>query len=374
VGAGETKLLMVHDYPPLTGGGLALGALELARVLGPGVRCRIVSSRGADDFADDRAALAGVGTWCGVGSTRRALRALRAADVLVVHWTFSFRRLSTAALVLGPLLGTATVCVIHTAPAHCRYNRMRGVPDAARRPVVALLRAALRRCAHVVALGDAHAAALEGAGIRASDVLPLPVARPAPRPRSALRPPLTLGFAGELSRMKGADDLPALLRVLTPQLAFRVAGRGPLMRSIAGTIAALAPDQRAQVSLLGFVSPQDMPAFYAGLDILLVLSRTESQCRVALEAMAAGVVVLARCADEVAHVVQDGVTGFLIDPDDPPAIARLAADLAAAPDRVATVRARALAHAERAFERSSADWRRFLADVDAARRGRTAAP
>ena len=112
--------------------------------------------------------------------------------------------------------------MIHTAPEHCEYNRIRSLPPFARRLLLALLRGALRRSTETVALSGTHAVALERVGLRAGRILPLPVA-PARHPRSgrhAAGRPSRLGFAGELSALKGADDLPVLLRTLTPRFGF----------------------------------------------------------------------------------------------------------------------------------------------------------
>src|SRR5688500_14453671 len=106
-------VLMVHDYPPFTGGGLALAARELAQLLREDFAFRVLSSRPVDHFADDRRRLAATGgadePLCALASPRRTLRWLREADAVVVHWTFSFRRLSTLMLLAAPLVGKPTV-------------------------------------------------------------------------------------------------------------------------------------------------------------------------------------------------------------------------------------------------------------------------
>ena len=109
-------VLMVHDYPPFSGGGLALGVRQIVAALDDEFAFRVVSSRAHDHFADDRARLATpeavrehVAT---LAAPRQALRWLREADAVVVHWTFSFRRLSTLLLLAAPLLGKPTVLVL----------------------------------------------------------------------------------------------------------------------------------------------------------------------------------------------------------------------------------------------------------------------
>lgn len=368
---------MVHDYPPVTGGGLAIGAVELAVLLQDDFRFRVVSSRTVDHFADDRSAHAAAG---GIGDdrgspawtlacSRRALSWARAADAVVVHWTFSFRALSTGTLLLGTFLRRPTICVIHTTPRHCRYNRVERLPAAVRRPLFAALAAVLRRCTAVVALGPSHAAALRDAHVCEPRVLPLPVT-PTPGHRSAFERRsrgadalTTVGIVGELSRVKGADELGPVLCALTPRFRVRIAGRGPLRDDVRAAIAALAPEQRAAVELRDRIDPADMPEFYAGLDCVLVLSHTESQCRVAFEAMLSGAIVLARPSEGIVDIVQDGRTGVLVDPRDPAALRAALARLAADPAERAALRGQARERVLGAFEESHREWRQFLSET-----------
>ena len=354
--AARPLVVMAHDYPPLTGGGLALGVRELVRLLGDELRFRVVSSRLVDHFADDRRRLAGAGPL-------RTLRWLWEADVVVVHWTFSFRRLSTALLLAAPLLRRPVVCVIHTAPDHCDYNRLRRLPLPVRRLLFALVRRAAGRCTAVVALSRSHAAALAEVGMPVARVLPLPVAPDHLAPAHARRngrPVRTIGIVGELSELKGADAIPALLPVLTPRFAVRIAGRGSLAPALARAIAVLPPVRRAGVVLSDRVEPSLMPSLYDELDCLLVLSRSESQSRVTLEAMLAGVVVLGSGAGGVADLVEDRETGFRVDPDDPHSVLRALERLAADPAEAERIRRSAHERATRAFDSSRREWRAFL--------------
>ncbi|WAZ27269.1 glycosyltransferase family 4 protein [Streptomyces cinnabarinus] len=365
---------MVHDYPPLSGGGLALAALDLAALLADRYEFRIVSARSRDHFADDRGRLRAASTWL-CASPWRLLRWAPDADLVVVHWTFSFRWLSTLAAAVVPLTGCPTVLIIHTAPEHARHNRLRVLPDWVRRLLLGLAARLTRRHSCVAALSHAHALELRDAGIRPTHVLPLPV-RPADGPgvHRARGPVGVVGFAGELSVLKGADLLPGLMAALTPRWRMRIAGAGPLSGAVLKAVDALPSARRQRVCLLGAVAPEHMPSFYRSVDFLLVVSRTESQCRVALEAMLAGVVVLAGRAGGLTDIVVDGKTGFLVDPARPAELRalldRLSADRAVL-DRVRrTARASALA----AFEASRADWSRLLMELVPSGAGRENLP
>jgi glycosyltransferase involved in cell wall biosynthesis len=369
----RARLLMVHDYPPVTGGGLALAVNDLARTLADDVDAHVVSSRIADHFTSDRdrprgAPLMDDGPVWQLVSSPTAVDWLRRADAVIVHWTFSFRGLSTACLLVAPALGKPVIFVIHTAPAHCEFNRLRGLHPRARRLLIGGLRATLQQATAVIALSRSQEAAIAQAGLRVDRIMPLPVL-PAPGYRDALaargatQQLRTLGFAGELSEMKGADELPALWHRLTPDFDFRVAGRGPLGERLQRSVAGLAPQQTTCIVLLDRLEPNRMPMFYASIDFLLILSRTESQCRVALEAMLAGVLVLARKADGIADLIIDGATGFFIDPRDPDAVHLLLERLANNPAQVDAVRERAVDRARLLIAKSCGDWRRLVLET-----------
>jgi 1,2-diacylglycerol 3-alpha-glucosyltransferase len=346
------RVVMVHDYPPMSGGGLALAARDLTRVLGDRFDVSICSSRLVDHFADDRADAQAV-------AARLRWQSIVASDCAIVHWTFSFRWLSTLALACFPLTRRRTVCVVHTAPDHCLYNRLGVLPPTLRRSAVATAARLMARCDEVIALSQSHACALRGAGVPVTKILPLPVARhlaPTEQARTALKAPVTVGIAGELSRLKGSDDLPGLLAVLLPECNIVIAGRGPSLAALLATIGGLPSKARSAVTVTDRLAPQQMASFYAGIDCLLLCSRTESQSRVVLEAMLAGVLVLARPTTGVEDLVLDGLTGFLIDPANPCTVRDRLHLLLQQPDLASAVRGAARERANDVVLRAERDW------------------
>jgi glycosyltransferase involved in cell wall biosynthesis len=73
----------------------------------------------------------------------------------------------------------------------------------------------------------------------------------------------------------------------------------------------------------------DIPAFFAGLDQFWLTSDWEGTPNVVLEAMAAGLPVIATKVGGTPEVVRDGDTGVLVEAGDPAAIASAALALAA---------------------------------------------
>ncbi len=140
-------------------------------------------------------------------------------------------------------------------------------------------------------------------------------------PHAKRETPVAL-FVGRLSPQKGLDVLlRAAARV--PRVRFRVVGDGPDR----GALERLARELR--LANVEFAGPSDrVPELLADADMLVLPSRWEGSPNVVLEAMAAGVPVVATNAVGTRDLVTDGVDGVLVAVDD-------AAALASAIDRIA---------------------------------------
>ena len=121
-----------------------------------------------------------------------------------------------------------------------------------------------------------------------------------------------VGFVGRLVEEKGVQVLLDALAAF-PQLRARFAGAGPLATEISERSRILGVGDRVEV--VGPVPPERMPEFYASIDVLAVpsvptSSWTEQFGRVAVEAMAAGVPVVASDAGALPEVV--GGAGLVV--------------------------------------------------------------
>lgn len=72
------------------------------------------------------------------------------------------------------------------------------------------------------------------------------------------------------------------------------------------------------VLTLGFVPEEELPAFYAATDILVVSPKTQMECmgQSMKEAMACGTAVAGARIGGVPEAIEDGVNGLLFEPDD----------------------------------------------------------
>lgn len=121
-------------------------------------------------------------------------------------------------------------------------------------------------------------------------------------------------FVGRVSAEKSVERcLPIMegVRERVPGTSFAVIGDGPQFREIRKLF------DRDWITLTGYLSGEELHAAYASGDALLFPSTTETLGFAALEAFASGVPVVAANAGGLPFVVDDGSTGFLVDPSLP---------------------------------------------------------
>ena len=188
------------------------------------------------------------------------------------------------------------------------------------------LRAAIRRSAAVTAparpvLDDLRARF----GLRGGDVVPNGVHLDdgvTPRVPSRVAAPV-IAAVGRLERTKGFDVLVDALHLVHrsfPQARLRIGGDGSM--AIALRTRSAATGVADAVELLGWLDPVDVADLFARADVVVVPSRREAFGIVVLEAWRAGTPVVASRVDGLAELIDDGVTGLLVTPEDAAALAQ----------------------------------------------------
>ena len=128
--------------------------------------------------------------------------------------------------------------------------------------------------------------------------------------------PINLLFVGRLVKQKGLDVLIAALAKMDLALKWRLilVGDGPEWPVIAGEAARVGLADRLE--LRGWVRKELLPAMYREGDIFVLPSRDEGMANALLEAMAAGLPVVATRVAGTGEVVVQNETGLLVAPED----------------------------------------------------------
>lgn len=142
---------------------------------------------------------------------------------------------------------------------------------------------------------------------------------PLGHPRPSVHDPLRLIFVGRVARQK---NLPLLLRSIRYfidhfgwPLHLDLVGDGEDMPVVRNMIAKL--NLANEVSLKGYVRGKDLELLYEQADVFVMTSSSESFPQVLLETMAKGLPVVASDIHGVRTVVRDGVTGLLVNANEP---------------------------------------------------------
>ncbi len=139
-------------------------------------------------------------------------------------------------------------------------------------------------------------------------------------------------FVGRLAREKGLDLLLqafTLIQEQRPGVRLLLLGRGPYEDALKAKLAKLG--FKDFVILAGAVPYEDVPDYYAAADLFVFPSTTETQGLVIIEAMAAGLPVVAVRAPGAVDILAEG--GGVLTENKPETFAREVVDILADPGR-----------------------------------------
>ncbi|MGH9866841.1 MAG: glycosyltransferase family 4 protein [Candidatus Polarisedimenticolia bacterium] len=226
--------------------------------------------------------------------------------------------------------GASRLVTTEHAPAHFPLERFYS------RPVKRLAASALSA---VVAVCEADARLLrDGFGIPAHLVRVIPngvdppataLSRDAARAAMGIEPGRpVIGCAGALEVKKGVLDLVETVRRLgRADAVLALAGEG----SQAAALRRMAGELPFRLLLPGHVS--DLYGFLAALDVFALASHQEAMPLSLLQAMMAGMPIVATRVGGVPEVLETAEAGLLVEPSRPEEMTRAIAGLLAAPDR-----------------------------------------
>ncbi len=149
--------------------------------------------------------------------------------------------------------------------------------------------------------------------------------------------------ASRLVHKNAVDDVIRALPYLPDRVHFLILGDGPdevMLKALAEKC-----EVASRTHFLGKVAYEELPEYLAACDIFVRPSRSEGMGNAFIEAMAAGLPVIGTQVGGIADFLFDRVrnpemetTGWVVDPDSPPQIARAVEDICAHPEVVERVR------------------------------------
>lgn len=338
LGIGGTQTWLTHLIPALASRGFEMRVYSMRAIAHPENLARLRGHAAVEIVGESR-------LWAGVGLVHlvRALRAWR-ADILQTA-------LPTADIlgrILARLSGVPTVysCIRGRALNKPSYQRWLGRRTARWvRGVVFNDRDAIPR-----------AERLEGIRPHQAVYIPNGVAAIAPRQsvgnvrRGLQTSPdaVVIGTVARLNVAKAQLDLIrafAILRRHNPAAVLWLIGEGDERAGIEQEIARL--NLAAHVRMPG--TRDDVRDLLEAMDLFALPSHWEGMPNALMEAMAAGRPVVASNVDAIPELVIDGVTGWLVPPGDPSALARTIGNVLADRSRAAEVGQAGRAHVLRNF-------------------------
>lgn len=247
-------------------------------------------------------------------------------NIIHVHHPFW---LGSAGLFLGRRLGVPVVYTYHTRLEH--YAHYVPLPGPLFRNLVshAIVRRFANRCDGIIVPTESAEDYLRTIGVRRRilvqatgiDIEKYRAVSEATirqlRADYAPRGERILISISRLSREKNIDFLLDAIHILkangAPPFRLLIIGDGPEQQRLEARIRELALADC--VSLLGAIAPEQVPAYCRIGDIFLFASRSETQGMVILEAMAAGMPVVAVRSSGIDDIVDNGINGFKTPPD-----------------------------------------------------------
>jgi glycosyltransferase involved in cell wall biosynthesis len=196
---------------------------------------------------------------------------------------------------------------------------------------VALMRRVLRRSAVVSAVSDylAGEVAAMSAG-QVVEVAPMPIDLDLFTPMSEPAERARFLFVGRLNAQKGAADLLTAFAAADPSATLDIVGDGEDAAALRARATSLGVNDR--ITWHGMRPQSELPPLFRRATALVVPSEKEGLGLVAVEAACCDTPTIGYKGGGLPDVVQEGTTGWLVEPGDTAALGRAMSAVIAAPD------------------------------------------
>jgi glycosyltransferase involved in cell wall biosynthesis len=257
--------------------------------------------------------------WVFATAVVRFMRLLPKADIIHLHFSIGASVWRKSILTaIARLFGTPCVLHAHGGEFHEFFPRL---PSLLQRWIVRWLKGSQRLIVLseswkryyllTFALPEEHV-----------EILPNAIEWPAQVPHRVNKPTTSLLYLGRYQQSKGPLRLVNALRLLPDEVLTKthlvMAGDGDV-ESVRREVSAHGLEQR--VTVLDWVNAEQRNSLLAGADVFVLPSLNEGLPMSILEAMSWGIPVVTSPVGGIPEVVQDGFNGFLVPPEDIPALA-----------------------------------------------------
>lgn len=157
-------------------------------------------------------------------------------------------------------------------------------------------------------------------------------------------------YVGRFTRVKGLEDLLAACRLVDGEIALYLVGDGPLKTKLRRLVREY--ELRESVTFVDPVPHEKIHHYFASCDVFCLPSYSEGFPTVNLEAASCGKPIVSTTLEPIAEQVEDGETGYLVDPGDVDAMASRLHTLANDPEKRTAFGRKARAKAK-AFSREA---------------------
>lgn len=160
---------------------------------------------------------------------------------------------------------------------------------------------------------------------------------------------LELVYAGSITDMKGAELFPLIIKQLSDsaiQYQFTIIGSGDKQNWLKEQFI-----NNKRVCIVGQKSNGEVLEIFKKSDILLFPTKSEGLPNVVVEAMKAGCIpVVSGIESGIPDIIDNGINGFMVNPDNPNQFADAIIELAKSPERITKIRTAAINKANEMFE------------------------
>lgn len=313
------KILMIHDYPPIEGGGLEVNTFLLSKYLArKGFRPTIATSRFASEtYTQTTITFKDGVTICHLRDLAVLEDLIKSNDIVHVQLTFSLRPAAMGAMEICQKLKKNYFVTLHTNLSHLSFSALAKLSFLEKEQMLKRLREFLvSALCTIVAPSSTVKDSLIQLGITKDTILirhGIELDKIQGFDNSTFVP-CDLFTIGEVSLMKGLNYLIDALKILKGEdfvVKLRIVGSGPDLELLKRQVEVF--ELSENIEFFGYVPHDEIFGVINSCKILVQPSLTEVCPLVVLEALALGKIVIGSDLSGLVEVLRFGKYGLLFE-------------------------------------------------------------